>query len=260
MIRERVSTHGIIRPLEPESELSAFSLPPERIGQVSELAMRRFFDAKTKFDKKFGRTYKSIEKHRLKHIERAKKDAMRNMTQLQNYINQDEKREGETLKGVKEGLVASGSWSWAWALDVDEKPPPSSIVARRDTHEAVELARIADQAVLADEDMLSEVSDSDLTTLARSLDDGNEWSDQIELQTLFGGPDTAEDQECRRRLCDHMRDALTRADDNMCCASKRVCLISDSVSAGISSVVPSWPQPVTSAAIHFSNFYCLFCH
>ena len=55
----------------------------------------------------------------------------------------------------RSGLVASGSWSWAWALDMDEKPPPSSIVARRDTHEAVELARIADEAVLAEENVLS---------------------------------------------------------------------------------------------------------
>lgn len=155
MIRERVSTHGIIRPLEPNSELTAFSLPPELIGRVSELAMRRYHAAKQKFDKKFHGTYKTIEKHRRKHIERAKKDAMRNMMQLQNHVAQEETAAGETLRGVKDGLVASGSWSWAWALDMDEKPPPSSIVARRDTHEAVELARIADQSVLADENMLT---------------------------------------------------------------------------------------------------------
>ncbi|PSR74943.1 hypothetical protein PHLCEN_2v9432 [Hermanssonia centrifuga] len=155
MIRERISTHGVIRPLEPESELSAFSLPPEIMGQVSELAMRRYQDARLKFDKKFSGTYKTIEKHRRKNIETAKKDAVRNMTQLQNYIAQDEKPSDETFRGVKDGLFAGGSWSWAWALDTDERPPPSSIVARRDTHEAVELARIADQAVLVEENMMS---------------------------------------------------------------------------------------------------------
>ena len=65
----------------------------------------------------------------------------------------DAKREGqEAFVGLKAGVPTRGSWSWAWALDADERPPPSSIVARRDTQEAVELARIADQAVLAEEE------------------------------------------------------------------------------------------------------------
>lgn len=153
MVRERVSTHGVTRPLEPEDEMSAFSLPPELIGVVSELAMRRYIDAKTKFDKKFSGTYKTIEKQRHKNLEFAKKHATRNMLQLQSYMAQDDRQ--DTIKGVKEGLVASGSWSWAWALDMDEKPPPSSIVARRDTQEAVTLARIADQSVLAEENIIS---------------------------------------------------------------------------------------------------------
>ena len=156
MIRERISIHGIVRPLEPESELSAFSLPPELIGVVSELAMRRYHEAKAKFDKKFASTIKTIEKHRHKNLDTAHKDAVRNMAQLQHYIAQGEPGEEVhgTFKGIKEGLKASsGSWSWAWALDMDERPPPSSIVARRDTQEAVELARIADQAVLAEEDV-----------------------------------------------------------------------------------------------------------
>lgn len=156
MIRERVSTHGIIRPLEPESELSAFSLPPEHIGVVFELAMRRYHDARAKFAKKFSSTLKTIEKHRQRNLDIAHKNAMRNMTQLQHHMNQDEPGQDApgTFKGIKGGLKTSGSWSWAWALDSDERPPPSSIVARRDTHEAVELARIADQAVLAEEDVV----------------------------------------------------------------------------------------------------------
>lgn len=150
MIRERVSIHGVIRPLEPEDELSAFSLPTELIGVVSELAMRRYEDAKTRFDKKFARTYKTIEKHRKKHLDIAHRDALRTMPQLEDYFSQndDERMPPQTRRGIAEGLQASGSWSWAWALDMDERPPPSSIVARRDTHEAVELARIADRSVL----------------------------------------------------------------------------------------------------------------
>lgn len=154
MIRERVSTHGLVRPLESEDKLAAFSLPPELVGVISELAMHRYIDAKCKFYKKFSGTYKRIERHRKKNLEKAKKDAVRNMSQLQTYIARDDKSQ-DTFRGVKDGLVASGSWSWAWALDVDEKPPSSSIVARRDTQEAVELARIADQCVMAEENMIS---------------------------------------------------------------------------------------------------------
>ncbi|OJT01964.1 AB hydrolase superfamily protein C4A8.06c [Trametes pubescens] len=175
MIRERVSTRGVIRPLEPESELSAFMLPPERIGEVSELALRRYIDGSAKFGKKFGKTTKAVEKARRRTLERAKLDTMRNMAQLQTFFSADDEHsmpprtwqaedgEGssaravrnETAQGVKEGLAASGSWAWAWALDADEHPPPSSIVARRDTEEARRLAKIADQAVLMDDQAVS---------------------------------------------------------------------------------------------------------
>ncbi|KAL0579609.1 hypothetical protein V5O48_002381 [Marasmius crinis-equi] len=153
MIRERVSTRGVIRPLEPESELDACHVPHEVIGSLSELAIRRYFDGKRKFDAKFASTIRAIEKHRRKHLERAKKDTIKNMNVLQNSLEREEKanKEDGNNTSIKEALLASSGWSWAWALDGDELPPPSSIVSRRDTSEALKLARIADQAVLQDE-------------------------------------------------------------------------------------------------------------
>ncbi|KAI9062340.1 alpha/beta-hydrolase [Trametes sanguinea] len=171
MIRERVSTRGVIRPLEPESELAAFRLPPELVGEISELAVRRYMDGVNKFGRKFARAAKAVEKERRRNLERAKQDTMRNMAQLQTFLHagsgkQDAEPGAEdgrsaragkagTAQGVKDGLAASGSWSWAWALDLDENPPPSSIVSRRDTEEARRLAKIADQAVLMDEQTMS---------------------------------------------------------------------------------------------------------
>ncbi|TFK88448.1 alpha/beta-hydrolase [Polyporus arcularius HHB13444] len=158
MIRERISTHGIIRPLEPESELDAFRLPPELIGEISELAVRRYIEGTAKFGKKFAKTYKSIEKARQRNLERAHEDAVRTMAQLQQYFSGatgDGKPAQPDEKGAKEGLAATSSWAWAWALDEDEHPPPSSIVSRRDTEEARRLAKIADQAVFMDESALS---------------------------------------------------------------------------------------------------------
>ncbi|KAK0212425.1 hypothetical protein DFS33DRAFT_1390424 [Desarmillaria ectypa] len=150
MIRERVSTQGVIRPLEPESELDALKVPVEFMGTISELAARRFIEGQAKFDKKFSHAVKAIEKHRIDNLKRAKKDTIRNIAVLQHSLESEEKIEGD--KRIKDGLLeASGSWSWAWALDAGETPPPSSIVSRRDTDEARRLAKIADQAVFPGE-------------------------------------------------------------------------------------------------------------
>ncbi|KAJ7287089.1 Alpha/Beta hydrolase protein [Mycena rebaudengoi] len=138
MIRERVSTRGVLRPLEPEAELDALTVPPDVIGVVSELAVRRFIEGSQLFDRKFAGTTKTVEKHRQRNLDRAQKDL--------NFLG----REGEGKSGSdKDGLLAStGSWSWAWALDTNETPPPSSIVSRRDTQEARRLARFAEQPML----------------------------------------------------------------------------------------------------------------
>ncbi|KZT72301.1 alpha/beta-hydrolase [Daedalea quercina L-15889] len=158
MIRERVSTHGVIRPLEPESELPALQLPIELVGEVSELVVRRYYAGREEFGRRFAKVYKSVEKQRRRNISRHAHDALQHMAQLQTALTQDEsekKSTAHTQKGIQEGLISTGSWPWAWALDVDEAPPPSSIVARRDTSEALRLMRIADQAFLMDEHAMS---------------------------------------------------------------------------------------------------------
>lgn len=153
MIRERVSTSGVLRPLEQEPDLDAFHTPPEIIGVLSELSVRRYMEGKGKFDKKFAKDRHAIQKQRHRNLELSRKDVLKNIAQLQDLHGSQTKngkgKAQDTVKGIKEGLeAASASWSWAWALDVDERPPPSSIVSRRDTDEARRLARIADQAVL----------------------------------------------------------------------------------------------------------------
>nr|GAT56166.1 predicted protein [Mycena chlorophos] len=151
IIRERISTRGVVRPLEPESELAAFSVPSENIGVVSELAVRRYLSALNKFERKFSGARKSVEKSRHRNLERARKDTVKNMSLLHNFIGREAESSAfdnvvDGANSVKAGLLAmSGSWSWAWALDSNENPPPSSIVSRRDTAEALRLARIADQ-------------------------------------------------------------------------------------------------------------------
>jgi len=62
MIRERVSTSGIVRHLEPEGELAACRMPHDRIAQLSEETIRQYLMNKGKFDQRFGHTIDAIEK------------------------------------------------------------------------------------------------------------------------------------------------------------------------------------------------------
>ncbi|KAI9460342.1 hypothetical protein F5148DRAFT_1216989 [Russula earlei] len=161
MIRERVSTRGVIRPLEPESELPAMQVPSEMIGTLSERAIRRYVTGKGLFDKKFASTIKRIEKRRLRNIDRASRNINHHIAALHHYLDRENKTSDSggtgtgTDRTTAEPLSAPSSWNMAWALDEDERPPASSIVARRDTEEALKLARVADEAVLASERMLN---------------------------------------------------------------------------------------------------------
>ena len=142
MIRERVSIEGIIRPLEPEPELPAMQVPPERVGQSSQHAMQRYLAGQAHFEKKFARALRRIAKQRQQNLKRASRDTHLHVAALQHYLE-------------RERTDANVSGNMEWELDADERPPPSSIVARRDTDEALRLARIADKAVLAEERVLS---------------------------------------------------------------------------------------------------------
>jgi hypothetical protein len=161
MIRERVSTQGVIRPLEPEDELLALQVAPELIGTLSEQIVQRYVVGRERSDKKFAHTIKRIEKQRLRNLDRASRDMNQHIAALHHYLDRESKAdarggEGAGANGATENApTARPNWNMAWALDEDERPPPSSIVARRDTEEALKIARVADEAVLASERTLS---------------------------------------------------------------------------------------------------------
>ncbi len=116
MIRERVSTQGVIRPLEHQDDLPAFTLPAHLVGVIPERVLSRYMSAKHAADAKFASTIRNIEKMRRRNIERA----CRELAQQ-----------------------PAGGWRREWALDQDERPPPSSIVGRLDTEEALRFAGAA---------------------------------------------------------------------------------------------------------------------
>lgn len=164
MIRERVSTNGVIRELESEDQLLACQQSLESICVVSERTAKRYLNALAVWDKRFKSSTKSITKRRARNLNLARRnDTIRNVELLQMHFFQnasdtDRKRIAllQEGKSVQKGFQrSSASWSWAWAFDADEKPPPSSIVSRRDTQEAQRLSRIADQPTTAGDDHLS---------------------------------------------------------------------------------------------------------
>ena len=140
------------------------------VGVVDELAIRRYIEGKKRWDEKYARTYETIRKHRVKNLDMAKTETVRNVQQLQMHFIQDGNghvngydkstksahARGSSTPRLSDGLrKTAASWAWAWAIDDSERPPPSSIVARRDTEEARRLSKIADQPTTEDEQRLS---------------------------------------------------------------------------------------------------------
>lgn len=142
MIRERVSTKGIVRDLEPEDDLPAMEMPVDSIGMVNELGVKRYLDAQTIWEKRFKETLKTVAKQRKRNIDAADVEDTSRFTKLKASVLSKDKDDEERNK-----VINSSKWSWAWVVAGDENPPPSSIVARRDTTEARRLSKIADEAV-----------------------------------------------------------------------------------------------------------------
>jgi hypothetical protein len=140
-------------------------VPSDHVGTLPKRAIERYVTAKERSDKKFAHAIKRIEKQRLRNIDRASRDMNQHIAALQHYLDRENQAAAaaaaasaaSTLRGTGTDRMTrtTSCWNMAWALDEDERPPPSSIVARRDTEEALKLARIADKAVLASEHTLS---------------------------------------------------------------------------------------------------------
>ncbi|WVN87708.1 uncharacterized protein L203_102896 [Cryptococcus depauperatus CBS 7841] len=163
IIRERVSTVGVIRPLSPVSSLAALNMPSEEIGILKEGPVMRYINGKALWDKKYERAGGRVEKRRKKNLSKAKKSGHKAYNGIMRIVREKmkaeqaknsqvhdvthkQKREGkkDLETGSNDNREVSGSWSWTWAFQGDA-PPPSAIVSRRDFEEARQLALIADR-------------------------------------------------------------------------------------------------------------------
>ena len=157
MIRERVSTTGAIRPLEPEAELAACNVPADRVSRPSEDTVRRYLTNKLKFEQTFGDTIKKIENQR-EHA-KAMGDAIKSdygVWQVFGWLqrgqtgDRDDDRPTEGTPGFDPRVSTSPGWSRSLALDESENPPPSSVTARRDAEAGRRLAAVVDCATAGD--------------------------------------------------------------------------------------------------------------
>ncbi|KAH9055379.1 hypothetical protein EDB87DRAFT_1333457 [Lactarius vividus] len=126
MIRERVATNGTIRALEPERDLPGLHVDPAHLGIVSARWAGVYVPSMQRHEKKYAGCMRQIARRRERAIALLRSQGPRE-------IEEEKKAE-----------VEGEGWSVAWALDdPDERPPPSSLVARCDTAEALALARAA---------------------------------------------------------------------------------------------------------------------
>ncbi|KAK5626427.1 hypothetical protein RRF57_002142 [Xylaria bambusicola] len=68
MIRQRVSRHGIIRPLEPAVELPACTLDPNEVGVIKQGPVKKWLEARHQWDTRFASTRAKVHKKRLKEM------------------------------------------------------------------------------------------------------------------------------------------------------------------------------------------------
>ena len=74
MVRERVSTTGLIRPMEPVSEVACLNLDPTSIGQAKVGTLRKWINAQTSYDDRFRKHKERVKQRRLRDYKHAEKD------------------------------------------------------------------------------------------------------------------------------------------------------------------------------------------
>lgn len=157
MIRERVSVHGVVRPLEPAEEIHTLQMDPNELGLIKEEPVKRYLAGIAIAQKKFKRAYKRVNKHRERNLRKSvKEEAKRLRHRLQEterLMNDGKLPRAPILRELdgeqRESFVDSPRAmveheEGIWELR-GERPPPSSIAARKDTSEARRLAHSLDE-------------------------------------------------------------------------------------------------------------------
>ncbi|RDX53666.1 alpha/beta-hydrolase [Lentinus brumalis] len=146
MIRERVDVMGNVRPMEPAEEIEALNIPPQQIGVIKELPVRRWLEGQEEWDRKYKRTAERVIRKR-KHYE-AKAQRLLDHARQQGWIH-DELTPQTSRVSIPDGAsrLSAGEIQperrWGPFDLKEERPPPTAIAGRRDTAEAVALLKKA---------------------------------------------------------------------------------------------------------------------
>jgi hypothetical protein len=73
MIRQRISTKGMIREMEPPEEIPALNIPTNEIGVINAVPTQRWLNAKEKWDRRYAKRKRRIQVLRAKEYVEAQK-------------------------------------------------------------------------------------------------------------------------------------------------------------------------------------------
>ncbi|RPD66751.1 alpha/beta-hydrolase [Lentinus tigrinus ALCF2SS1-7] len=144
MVRERVDALGNVRPMEPAEEIEALRVPPQEIGVIKELPVRRWQEGQEKWDRKYKRTADNVIRKRKRYEAKAQR--------LLDHAREQGLIHGELTTQTSRASVSDRASSlsageiqpqrrWGLLDLTDERPPPSAIAGRKDTAEAVALLK-----------------------------------------------------------------------------------------------------------------------
>lgn len=134
--------------MELVADLDILHLHPDTIGLVKEGPVKRYLTGKAEWDSRFLKAYEQVQKARESHLaksvreesERILKRVAKDKSKVKSSSSPSTKSElSPDLVSQNTGSNVEGIWELH-----GEKPPPSSIAARKDTKEARSLAAVLD--------------------------------------------------------------------------------------------------------------------
>lgn len=120
MIRQKVDRHGIISPLEPESELPGCTLPTSEIGVIKPGPVRKWMAAKKQWDTKFATAKRKVQKQRAKEMAKGYQQFGNGEVPPPSALA-GRRRLGEDLKEAKKTRSMGMSLWSLWGSKHDEK-------------------------------------------------------------------------------------------------------------------------------------------
>lgn len=147
MVRERVDVRGVVRDLEAPEELAALQLSPAQVGVIKEGPIKRFLEGMRLADRRYAKLHERIRQERVEHVRSAETQESKRLRAALQRLGSTRRHELEQLDEGDAGeddledlLRLRGPWA------LSERPPPSSVVGRKDTAEALRLARVIDES------------------------------------------------------------------------------------------------------------------